>query len=359
MKKILLIEDDVIIRESTAELLNFVEDYNVITASNGVFGIQKALNELPDIIICDVMMPSIDGYGVLEKLSKNSKTKLIPFIFLSAKTERSDVRKGMNLGADDYITKPFTEEELITAIESRLAKSSILKELTSTSLLKELNYPEENIQKTEKDIKTLDDLKIFFDDNGTCSYHNEGDEIYKEGSKSNYVFLVKKGAVKCYKLNEQGKTLTTSIYKENDLFGYTSFSKNQPYQETAVTISQTELVGVKKSELINVLNNNHKVVLDLVDLLNDNLEDVKEQLLDMAYSSVHKKTAVTLLKFAEKINQKPNDLIQISRHDLANVAGISTETLIRSISKLRKEGIVDIVGRNIRILDLNALKEVE
>lgn len=350
MKKILLIEDDITLRENTAELLELTGYYNVITAANGKLGIEKAKTELPDIIVCDIMMPELDGYGVLEKLAKNSKTQFIPFIFLSAKTERGDVRKGMNLGADDYITKPFTEEELSNAIESRLAKSSILKERN-----------EQNIQeeKSESELRSLNDLKNFFDDNGVSFVFKDEEVIYNEGDNSNYIFLIIKGAVKCSKLNEQGKNLTTSLYKEDDLFGYTSFSQNLPYQETATAISDTELVGVKKSELKNVLHENHKVVLDLVDLLADNLENVKEQLLDMAYNSVHKKTADTLLKFAEKINRKPEDSIKISRYDLASVAGIATETLIRSIAKLKKEGIVAIEGRNIKILDLNALKLIE
>ena len=125
MKKVLLIEDDAVLRDNTAELLELC-NYEVITASNGKIGIDKVNQYLPDIIICDIMMPELDGYGVLEALSKKEVTKFIPFIFLSAKTERQDVRKGMNLGADDYITKPFTEDELISAIESRLAKVAII-----------------------------------------------------------------------------------------------------------------------------------------------------------------------------------------------------------------------------------------
>lgn len=348
MKKILLIEDDIIIRESTAELLGFIENYNILTAENGKIGIQKAQEELPDIIICDVMMPEIDGFGVLEELSKDSRTQFIPFIFLSAKTERSDIRKGMNLGADDYITKPFSEEELTSAIESRLAKSSILKEQAKD------NVSVNNDSKEE--IRNLNDLKNFFDDKGTIFSYGANEKIYEERDTSNTVFLVVTGTVLCYKLNDQGKILTTSMYKEDDLFGYTSFLKKEPYGETAVTVGATELVGIQKAELVDVLQNNHKVVLELVDLLTDNLKDVKGQLLDMAYGSVHKKTAATLLKFAEKINL---DVIRVSRHDLANVAGISTETLIRSISKLKKQGVIDVEGRNIKILDIEALKLVE
>lgn len=351
MKKILLIEDDETIRENTAELLEFVDHYTVITAENGKKGIEKALDELPNIIICDVMMPKVDGYGVLEALSKNPKTQFIPFIFLSAKTERKDIRKGMNLGADDYITKPFSEDELNSAIESRLAKSSILEELRKVK---------SETQKTnEGQLKNLTDLKNYFNNYGIPFLHDINKVIYEEGSKSDYIFLIRKGAVKCFKLNEQGKTLTTSIYKEDDFFGYTSFSKNQPYQDTAETITSTELVGIKKEKLFTLLNNNHKVVLDLVDLLTDNLKEVKEQLLDMAYNSVHKKTSATLLNFAKRIDYKSDGIIKVSRQDLANVAGISTETLIRSISKLKKEGIIEVDGRNIKILDLDALKSIE
>ena len=111
MKKILLIEDDVVLRENTAELLE-LSNYDVIAASNGKIGVELAKTSLPNIIICDIMMPELDGYGVLEALAKNKKTKHIPFIFLSAKTERKDVRKGMDLGADDYITKPFEKMNL-------------------------------------------------------------------------------------------------------------------------------------------------------------------------------------------------------------------------------------------------------
>lgn len=345
MIKVLLIEDDTVLRENTAEILRLSECYDVVTAPDGEAGIKQALLVVPDVIICDVMMPKVDGYGVLETLSKNTKTKYIPFIFLSAKTKRSDIRKGMNLGADDYVTKPFTEEDLICAIESRLAKSSILREETPIV--------------NQSELRDLNDLKIFFDDNGTQFSLTTDKIVYKEGDNSNYIYLIISGAVKCSKLNEQGKVLTTAMYKEDDLFGYTSFDKNHPYKETAIAIENTELVGIKKSELINVLELNHKVVLDLVNLLTDNLEEVKDQLLDMAYNSVHKKTADTLLKFAEKINKKSNECIKISRYDLASVAGIATETLIRSISKLKKQGIIGTEGRNIKILDLEALRAVE
>ena len=126
MKKILLIEDNNDVRENTSEILE-LENYEVTTAENGKIGVDKALNNIPDLIICDIMMPVLDGYGVFKSLSNNPKTASIPFIFLTAKSEKADMRKGMNLGADDYLTKPFEEDELLEAIECRIKKNDFLK----------------------------------------------------------------------------------------------------------------------------------------------------------------------------------------------------------------------------------------
>jgi CheY-like chemotaxis protein len=347
MKKVLLIEDDTILRENTAELLELA-DYDVVTAANGKKGVEKALECMPDIIVCDIMMPELDGYGVLEALSTKDTTKYIPFIFLSAKTERRDIRKGMDLGADDYITKPFEEEELTSAIESRIAKAAILRDE------RENNMPKEE----EDQLRNLNDLKNFFDDNGAISNFSKDEIIYEEGQNSNFIYLITKGVVKCHKFDEQGKELTTALHKDDDLFGYTSFTQNMPYQETATAMKDTEVVALSKTELIEVLDKNHKVTLALIQLLTDNISGIKDQLLQMAYSSVHRKTATTILKFAEKLNRNPEDPIKISRNDLASVAGIATETLIRTLSRFKKEGIIEIEGRNIKIVDYKQLQEM-
>lgn len=350
MKKVLLIEDDAVLRGNTAELLEIL-DYEVITAANGKIGLEKARHEHPDVIVCDIMMPELDGYDVLEALSNNEQTKLIPFIFLSAKTERQDVRKGMNLGADDYITKPFSEDELVSAIESRLAKVAILKEFKE-------NKESQTVEKNTGDIKTLNDLRVYFETHGNSHNFQQGDVIYNEGQNSNYIYLIHNGVVKCHRFDEQGKELTTALYKNADIFGYTSFIQNIPYQETSTALRNVELLGISKDQLKLVLDANQNVTLELIQLLTDDLQSVKDQLLQMAYSSVKKKTASTILKFAEKLNRKPEDAIKISRGDLASVAGIATETLIRCLSDFKKDGLIEIDGRNIRILNLHKLQDV-
>ena len=127
MKKILIIEDNPDVRENTAEILE-LSNYEVITAENGKEGVKLANEILPDLIICDVMMPELDGFGVLRILGQNQLTNHIPFIFLTAKTEKADFRKGMNLGADDYITKPAEPDEL----HARLRAGKRIRRLQST-----------------------------------------------------------------------------------------------------------------------------------------------------------------------------------------------------------------------------------
>lgn len=350
MKKVLYIEDDIVLRENTAELLE-LSGFNVITAPNGKLGVEKAKKDLPDIIVCDIMMLGMDGYEVLKILSKNDHTKFIPFIFLSAKTERQDIRKGMNLGADDYITKPFTEEELVSAINSRIAKVDILKDQRN----KKAQHSKIEVA---DEFKNLNELKNHINENGDEFNYCLCENIYREGQNSNYIYLITKGIVKCYKHDELGKELTTALFKEDDLFGYNSAIQNLPYQETATAITDVSIIGISKSEFNTILSKNHNVTLDLIQLLTNDLTGSKDQLLQMAYSTVNKKTASTILKFAKKLNRKPDDPIRISRTDLASVAGIATETFIRTMSNFKKEGLIEIEGRNIKVLNIKKLEEI-
>jgi DNA-binding NarL/FixJ family response regulator len=122
MKRILIIEDEPEMRRNIATVLRF-EQYRAITAENGRVGVELARKEKPDLILCDVMMPELDGYGVLQALRDDAELALIPFIFLTAKGEKDDLRSGMNLGADDYLTKPIAKADLLEAIAARLLRS--------------------------------------------------------------------------------------------------------------------------------------------------------------------------------------------------------------------------------------------
>jgi CheY-like chemotaxis protein len=115
MSRILVIEDDELIRTSLIEMLQ-MEDYDVVEAGNGVHGLDLAFHEQPDLIICDVMMPELNGYEVLSALQTQPETSSIPFIFLTARADRPDITKGLQLGARAYLTKPFSRSELLTTL---------------------------------------------------------------------------------------------------------------------------------------------------------------------------------------------------------------------------------------------------
>src|SRR5690606_6539753 len=335
MKKILLIEDDTVVRENTAELLE-LSDFEVITASNGKIGVALAKKEKPDIVVCDIMMPELDGYGVLQALAEDPETMQIPFIFLSARTEHKDIRRGMDLGADDYLTKPFEEEELLSAIESRLAKVQILRNLREKDKVENSNG--------EEQLNSLHDLRELVKKYEQQSF-KAGDNIYEEGKLGHHFFFIERGVVKSHKMDQYGKELITQIYKEGDFFGNTSFNKSSSYQEYATAMEDTRVYAITKDELREILSRNSKITLDLIDVMSENISGIKEQLLEMAYGSVRKKTARTILLFSQNIRRHPTQSIRISRSDLASVAGMASETLIRTLSEFKKEGLLEIEGR--------------
>lgn len=340
MKKILLIEDDVTVRENTAELLE-LSNYEVVTAPDGKKGVDKAKEEIPDIIVCDIMMPELDGYDVLSRLSEDSTTKGIPFIFLSAKTEHKDVRRGMDLGADDYLTKPFEEEDLLSAIESRLAKVEIL-------------------QSQKNEDESVQNLSAFREmmRNREQIQFKAGESIYEEGKSSLHFYMVGRGVVKAHKFDSRGKEMITELYKEDDFFGNLSFNKNSAYGEYATALEDSLLYVVSKDNLRDILKNNSNISMELLQEMGDHLMGVKEQLMEIAYASVRRKTARTILLFAHKIKKNPLHSIRISRADLAGVAGIASETLIRTLSDFKKEGLIEIEGRNVKLLDAEKLERI-
>ncbi len=191
MKTILLIEDNPDVRENTAEILELAS-YKVLQAENGKLGVEIAQQVKPDLIICDIMMPVLDGYGVIHLLNKSAETASIPFIFLTAKSERLDFRKGMEMGADDYISKPFDDVELLKAVESRLKKNEILKAEFSKNV--------DGLNKFFDEVKKIDDLKKLSTDRRIKLYKKK-ENIYNEGNNPIYLYFLAKGKIKTFKSN--------------------------------------------------------------------------------------------------------------------------------------------------------------
>ncbi len=151
MTKILVIEDELFVRENIVELLE-AEDFEVFSTENGILGILWAQENIPDLVICDVMMPEMNGHDILAEMRELPMTSITPFIFLTAMADKGDIRHGMELGADDYLTKPFTRKELLGAINSCLTKQEKLR--------KQYNEEHQRAKVLEQRVKELEQLQI-------------------------------------------------------------------------------------------------------------------------------------------------------------------------------------------------------
>ncbi len=347
MKKILLIEDNNEMRENTAEILELA-NYSVITAVNGRSGVEKAAKELPDLIICDIMMPDLDGYGVLYLLSKNLDTAGIPFIFLTAKSEKADMRKGMSMGADDYLTKPFEEMELLNAIEARLKKNEVFRKEFSKNL-EGLNDFLEQAKGMEELHKLSEDRKVH--------HFKKKEMIYMEGDEPNGIIFINKGKVKTYKTNESGKEFITSLHLAGDFIGYIDLIENSEYRESAEAMEDVEISVIPKQDFFALLYSNRDVAAKFIKMLSNNLQETEEKLINLAYNSVRKRVADALLSLHNryKIEMEPETKFSVSREDLASMVGTATESVIRTLSDFKEEKLIDIREKNIHILDTDKL----
>jgi len=345
-KKILIIEDNDDIRENVIEILELA-GYQVASASNGKAGVELAFNDVPDIILCDIMMPEMDGYGVLYLLSKRPETVAVPFIFLTAKAEHFDRRKGMEMGADDYLTKPFDDMELLNAIESRLKKKAGQQAYYSRSL------------------DRLDALVAKQD--GLVALHHIIEErkarlvkknqvIYYEGDKGNGLYVVLSGKVKTIKLAQDGRELMTGIYAADDYLGINAMLANEEYGDTATALEDSMLCLIPKEQLEQLLNLYPEVAREFIKLLANDIREKEEQLLQMAYHSVRKKMAEALLRLQR---QSGTNSFKIAREDLAAMAAMATETVSRTLSDFKDEGLIEKTGSTITILDIPRLTKMK
>lgn len=350
MKKILLIEDNKDVRENTAEILTLAK-YNVVTAKNGKEGVELAQKEKPDLIICDIMMPVLDGHGALHLLSKDEETSSIPFIFLTAKAERSDFRKGMEMGADDYLTKPFDDVELLSAIESRLKKAEIFK--------KEFTKNMSGINDFINEAKGIESLQKLSEERETRLYKKK-DAIYKEGVFPKGVYFVSKGKVKITQASDSGKELITELYNEGDFFGYLSLLKDEKYTSSATALDDSEIYMIPKEDFFSLIYKNAMVSKKFIEILSNNLLEKEKQLVKLAYNSVRKRVAEALVKLSDKY-KKETDVkfsMNVSREDLANIVGTATETVIRTLSDFKEEKLIEISGSTISVLNYDKLAKM-
>ncbi len=352
MKKVLLIEDNQDVRETTADILELA-NYKVATAEDGKVGVKLALKFQPDIILCDIMMPELNGYGVLQILSKNPKTASIPFVFLTAKSERADLRKGMNLGADDYLTKPFEENELLDVLECRLKKNDFLRREFSRNLEGINSFLEEASEYV--DLENLTKKQI-------VKNYSKNDTIYVENRSAHSLYFVQSGIIKTYRTTETGKEFVIGIHGAGDFIGQLSLvSDTDSYMETAKVLEDAEIYAIPKEDFLKLLYSNHQVSNKFIQFISNNLIEIQEQLVNMAFASVRQRTAQALLDLYDKgiIKDSLQDGVGIPREDFAGIIGTATETAIRTLSEFKEEGLIAMgTARKLMLIDKDKLRKI-
>ncbi len=351
-KKILIIEDSTEIRENTAELLE-LSGYDVEVAADGIEGVRKAKATLPDLVICDIMMPHLDGFGVLQVFSTQPNLAKIPFIFLTAKTDRSDMRKGMEMGADDYLTKPFQEVELLRAIESRLRK-------------KDYQIFEAQVDIRNSDLELVNEAIGFLD-----FEHFQGDKksqifqkkntIYSEGDSAMRVYYLQQGKVKTFHTNQEGKYFITSFINEGDFFGFVDILENQHYRESAEALEDCKVLSFSAADFNQLLKTNIHLEIHFRKALTAYLIKNEQILFSMAYQSLRKRVALALYDLALTYGNDSDNIISIrlSREDLASRVGTATESVIRTLSDFKKEGLIEIKGSEMTLINVKGLRDLK
>lgn len=348
MKSILVIEDNENIRENTAEILELA-GFKALTAENGKKGVEIALKENPSLIVCDIMMPELDGYGVLHMLKNNKSTENMPFIFLTAKTERTDMRKGMEMGADDYITKPFDDIELLKAIEIRLKKA----EITQSS------YP----ASTQGITSFLEDIKNNCIDNLSDNYEIESyakkHTLFSEGKRPRFLYYVINGKIKTYTTDDNGKEYITDLYSSGDFIGYNALIREINYEDAATVLEDAELLQIPREDFMKMIYCDMNIAGAFIRIMSNNLKEKEDRMLQLAYGSLRRRVAKALIEIQHKFSrEKANESINISREDIAHYVGTTTESLIRTVSDFKSEKLIEIKDTNIIIKNMEKLRDL-
>jgi len=342
--KIALIEDNNEMRENIEEILELA-NYDVVTAENGKKGVSLIKQEQPDLILCDIMMPELDGYGVLYMIGKDPVTASIPFIFLTAKSEKEDFRKGMNMGADDYLTKPFEDTQLLDAIERRLSR---------------IDQFSQHFEKTEAGLNAflqeaggIEDLT----NERKVRKIKKKDHLFFEDDYPNYLYFVISGKIKTFKMNADGKDFVTGLYSKGDFFGYKEIIQGVNYTNAAAALENSEVAMIRREDFLKLLYTSREVSEKFIQMLVGSVTDKQRDLLNLAYDSVRKRVADSLLKLSEKYSESEEPFsISISRDDLASIVGTATESVIRTLSEFKADGYIAIKGSSITILQPEKLK---
>jgi len=343
---ILLIEDDKEMADNISSILRLAH-YDVLYAENGKVGVQLAEAHHPDLILCDILMPLLDGYGVWHVLSQDVELSKIPFIFLTAVTDNNTMRMAMNMGVDDFITKPFYGLDLLKVVDIRLKKSKQMKNGSQNGSV--------ILAGASKKAKSVNDFEKLCEAKHVRVFRRK-DFIFMEGQPAFDLYYIVKGTIKTYKVNYEGKEPITGYHHAGDFLGYIPLLKETPHHESAEVREDAEVSIIPKHEFLEILYSDKEVAKKFLSKLSNELVEAENRLLDIAYQSVRQRVAGTLLKINNEAPTQDNRIITVTRKDISSMIGTATETLNRTLATFKEEGLIEIREEGIRILEKGKLE---
>lgn len=398
MKTILVIEDTPAMRENIAEILGLAA-YQVMQAANGKEGIELARQTRPDLILCDITMPELDGFGVLHILAKDPRLANVPFIFLTAKAEPTAFRMGMDLGADDYITKPFDDLTLLNTVEIRLKKGQRGQPFAPAN-------PPGLATLARAILADADAFHTLCDEYPTTVYRKR-QLLFSAGSWPTALYFISKGRGKRFRTDPVGNEYITGLLGPGNFVGYQALLDEVPYAETAELLDDGEVCAIPKADFVALIYSHPDVIIQLARMLTGEITELQERILKLAYQSVRKRVAEALLMVQRKFYPRPDAwrsegptdpagvgepvwsdrsppgpgriadgpespawaagdpvpntsaAMTLSRENWSHLVGASTETVIRILGDLRDEGLIDIQASQITLLDIDKLARLK
>jgi len=350
-KSILVIENECEVRQQVSDLLELA-GYHVHSTASGMEGLSIAKKHKPDLIVCDVVIPDLDGYGILRAIQNIPELVSSQFVFLTSKVGPADFRLGMDLGADDYLTKPFSGDDLLKVVQHRLRKASLLKDNHKNTLQGLTGFFSD--LKDNKELLTLANQK-------TMKRMRKREIVFAEGDLPNYLFFIVTGKVKLFKMNDYGKEYIVDIRGEGEFFGYNAILGDNPYKNSCMTLENTELSLIPKSDFLELLVSNTQISLKFIKFVSNSLSEAENKLLHLAYNSARKRVAEALLfvhhKFSSDGDQDSS--FNLLRENLSAIAGISPESVSRNLTNFRDEGLIETNNGSIKILSLKKLELIK
>ncbi|MBO0952964.1 response regulator [Fibrella forsythiae] len=348
MKTILVIEDHPEMRANITEILQLAP-YQVLQAANGKQGVDLARRQRPDLILCDVMMPDLDGYGVLHIVSKDAELSGVPFIFLTAKVETTDFRFGMNLGADDYLTKPFDDVSLLNAVELRLKKG---KQGQSMNISTQAQI------KLGLAVQQLADARDQLCENFPSQEHKKKQVLFRAGNSPSSLYFIRRGQLKLFSTDRLGNSYITGLYGAGDFVGYQPLLAATAYKESAEVLDQAEVCVIPKADFLYLIQHNRPVATEFSRMLAQDLANSHDRLLKLAYQSVRQRTVDALLLVQRKFYADRPPVLTLTRESWSQLVGASIETVIRTLRDLQKAGLIDLTGSQVTLLDIDRLSRL-